>query len=147
MASVNDLLPIAAQDLRIIEKNEKIATASDLLSTSRNRMIVVCGADKKVAGVITRGDILRGVYHENTKPDTHCNSLMCVDVHSCRPTDDLNDVWSKMSSKNLNAMPIVNDEGSPLGVLSSKCVLVKLLAEAKQEDELMRHYIEGMGYR
>ena len=146
MAIVNDLLHIAKQDLRIIEKNDKISKASDLLSTSRNRMIVVCDEDHKVAGVLTRGDILRGVYHENASSETHCNSLMCNDIHSCQATDNLNDVWSKMSSNNLNAMPVVDDEDNPLGVLSSKCVLVKLLAEARQQDELMRQYVDGMGY-
>ncbi len=147
MAHVQDILHIAKQDLRLIEENDEIRKASDLLSTSRNRMVVVCTKDKKVAGVLTRGDILRGVYQENAGPDTHCTALMCQTVESCQAQDDLNDVWSTMSSKNLNAMPVVDDEGTPLGVLSSKCVLVKLLSEARKQDELMRHYVEGMGYR
>ncbi len=147
MISVNDLLHIAKQDLRIVNGDDRLSKASDLLSTSRNRMIVVCSKNRKVVGVLTRGDILRGIYHENAGSDTQCNSLMCSDIHSCKATDDLNNVWSKMSINNLNAMPVVDEENNPLGVLSSKCVLVKLLAEARQQDQLMRDYIDGMGYR
>ncbi len=147
MARVQDLLHIAEQDLRIIGKSDGISEASDLLSTSRNRMIVVCAEDSTVSGVVTRGDVLRGIHRENATPSTRCDAVMSKQVKACTAKDSLDDVWSKMSTHNLNAMPIVDDAGKPVGVLSSKCVLVKLLSEARQQDKLMREYIDGMGYR
>jgi len=146
MPTVNDLMHVAAQDLRIVSKADSIAKASDLLCTSRNRLIVMCGDDEKVAGVLSRADILRGMHHENCGRDTACEVLASKEVICCRKDEDLDDVWAKMSMHNLNAMPVIDGETKPKGVLSSKCVLVRLLSEARNQDQLMRDYINGMGY-
>lgn len=146
MATINDLIHIAEQDLRTMGKSQSIAFASDLLCTSRNRLIVVCDGDEKVFGVLSRADILRGVHQEKCSFDTACEGLATQNVISCKVDDKLDDVWARMSESNLNAIPIVSDDNKPLGVISSKCVLVRLLATSRNEESLMRDYISGMGY-
>ena len=146
MSIVRDLIHVAQQDLRIVGLTDSIAKAADLLCTSRNRLIVVSGGDEKIFGVLSRADILRGIREENCNFDTTCEVLATKNVIACRIKDTVENVWSKMSSHNLNAMPVIDEENKPLGVLSSKCVLVNLLSIARNEDTLMRDYINGMGY-
>ncbi len=146
MTTVKDLIHVAQQDLRVVRATDSIARASDLLCTSRNRLIVVSDDNDKMTGVVCKGDILRGIHLKTCNFDTACESVSVKDVMACRVTDKLDDIWSQMSAKNLNAMPVVDDTNKPIGVLSSKCVLVKLLAVARDEDALMRDYISGMGY-
>ncbi len=147
MLTVNDLIGIAKQDLRIVSYEDDIARSSDLLCTARNRLIVLCNEQKNLIGVISRADILRGVYEQSLDFKSKCEFIASKNVEFCRVEDPLQSVWATMSEKNLNAMPVVDTENRVLGVLSAKCVLVKLLSEALKQDELMREYINGMGYR
>jgi|GEM_PF-1831434 len=146
MATVKNLLPIAAQDLRIVKEDDPISKATDLLTTARNRMLVVDNENEELIGVITRADILRAVHCDGAGPEAACGHYMSSSVKHCQVEDRLIDVWSQMSAQNLNAMPITDGRNNALGVLSSKCVLVKMLAEAHQQDQLMRDYVNGMGY-
>lgn len=146
MASVKDLLSVAKQDLRTIKMTGTISEASKVLATSRNRMIVVSKDGEEMAGVLTRADILQAIYSKMADSDTNCGAVMVTSVHSCEANDVLDDVWAVMSKHNLNAMPVIDHNNVPIGVLSSKCVLVKLLSEARKQDQLMQDYIHGMGY-
>lgn len=147
MATVNDLLHVAKKDLRVLNANGTVSEALKLLNTAQNRMIVVKSEDQKITGIVTKTDILQGINTQGAKPETQCHTLMHANIYSCQATDNLNEVWAVMSENNLNAMPVIDENQIPIGILSAKCVLVKLLSKCRQQDQLMHDYIQGMGYQ
>jgi CBS domain-containing protein len=52
-----------------------------------------------------------------------------------------------MKEGNLKNLPITNEDGRPIGVLSARNVLHELLDEAEDEEALLRDYVMGVGYR
>lgn len=74
-------------------------------------------------------------------------SIMTRDVTYCRTHEMLLDVWSVMRERGLQRVPIVDDGRKPIGIIYSREALQALLSEAENQDELLRDYISGVGYR
>ena len=146
MPYVQELLPYAKQELKTLSDNDPIAQAHELLRAPGAQMIVVCSEDMTAVGALTQSDILDGLLGRGDSPETRCSSQMSANFHACIATDSLESVWKTMSANNLDAMPVLDSEGRPIGLVAAKCVLVKLLSVARNEDRLMREYINGMGY-
>ena len=72
---------------------------------------------------------------------------MTKDVVSCRPGDRLQDVWSIMKERKLLHVPIVDDDLRPLGVIKARDAVLVLLEGSEYEEELLRDYVIGVGYR
>ncbi len=146
MPYVEELLPYAKQELKTLSDFDPIARAHELLRAPGAQMIVICSEDMTAVGVLTQSDILDGLFEQEDASDTRCSSQMGANFHACIETDSLESVWKTMSVNNLDAMPVLDSEGRPIGLVAAKCVLVKLLSVARNEDRLMREYINGMGY-
>jgi hypothetical protein len=54
------------------------------------------------------------------------------------------DVWSAMRERELQRVPILDEARRPLGTIYAR---EALLSEVENEDELLRDYISGVGYR
>lgn len=66
---------------------------------------------------------------------------------SCQTHEILLDIWAMMRDRGMQRVPIVDEAISPIGVIYARDALQALLSEAENEDELLREYISGMGYR
>jgi CBS domain-containing protein len=52
-----------------------------------------------------------------------------------------------MRERGLQRVPIVDDGRRPIGIIYAREALQALLSEAENQDELLRDYISGVGYR
>ena len=52
-----------------------------------------------------------------------------------------------MKSKALQSVPIVDAERRPIGLVSARDALELLLSEVEHEGELMKEYVNCVGYR
>ena len=62
------------------------------------------------------------------------------------PDDLVLDVWSKMKSRGLKNVLIVDADGRPIGVLNARDALGVLLQGSRNEESLLRDYVMGVGY-
>jgi CBS domain-containing protein len=110
-------------------------------------LLVVC-QDNAMAGIITKTDIValagRSFGPGLTDP---VDAVMVRDVAHCRTTDPLVDIWEIMKKRGFQRVPVVSGTHVPIGVLYSRDVLQGLLCDAQIEDEVLREYISGVGYR
>jgi CBS domain-containing protein len=44
-------------------------------------------------------------------------------------------------------VPVIDEDPKPLGVLNARDALQALLSEVEEEEELLRDYVMGIGYR
>jgi CBS domain-containing protein len=72
---------------------------------------------------------------------------MIRDVTYCRTHEILLDVWLAMRERELQRVPILDEARRPLGIIYAREALQALLSEVENEDELLRDYISGVGYR
>jgi CBS domain-containing protein len=62
-------------------------------------LIVVCGRDDALVGIITKTDVVGQISHcQGASCTTAASSVMVRDVALCRPGEWLSDVWSRMKN-------------------------------------------------
>lgn len=145
---VQELLPKARDRLVTIGANAPLTEAAEFLFEPTCRMIVVCDPAGVMTGVITRTDIIRQIRHcQGCACDARCTTIMTTQVISCRPDDRLDEIWTVMSEKALQSVPVIDFARRPIGLLSARDALEVLLASIEYEDGLLKDYVMGVGYR
>ncbi len=146
--SIESVLPKARDRLVTIAADAPLTEAAELLFEPNCRMVVACDPAGAMAGVITRTDIIRQVRQcGGSACATRCTMIMARQVIFCRPDDRLHEVWAVMKEKGLHSVPVIDPWQRPIGLLSARDALQALLTSVEYEENLLRDYIMGIGYR
>jgi len=96
-----------------------IGAAVELLWANDCGILPVVGADNRLAGVVTDRDISIAMGTRNRLPgEITVGEVATLRVFTCKPDDEIHEALSTMASKQVRRLPVVNDEGIPLGILS-----------------------------
>jgi CBS domain-containing protein len=96
-----------------VRTNALLIDAARLLSDPRHNLVVVCDDIGRMAGVITKTDIVSRISH-----CTGCSCTMAAahvitrEVTFCRPSDRLHEIWSIVKQRALKNIPIVDQDNS-----------------------------------
>ena len=145
---VEQMFPQARERLATISAAASVTDAAEVTSRLRADLVVVCNETGRMVGVITKTDIvsqigLCGADGCSARVDT----IMTREVFSCRANEVLQDVWTAIKARNLQCIPVLGDDGKPIGILYSRDVLQGLLGEVEDEKTLLRDYVMNVGYR
>jgi predicted transcriptional regulator len=144
---VKQLLNEARKRLITIEINALLIDAATALSKPHIRLVVVCDAECKAVGVLTKADIVRRISHcEGATCRAAAAAAMTSELICCCPDDPLGEVWNKMKRHGLGNIPIIDTQSCPLGILNARDTLNALLTGATHETELLRDYVMSVGY-
>jgi CBS domain-containing protein len=141
-------LPAARDGLVTVRTDALLIDAAKLLNDPRHNLVVVCDDSGRMAGVITKTDVVSRISH-----CTGCSCTMAAahvmtrEVTFCRPSDRLHEVWSTVKQRALKNIPIVDQDNMPLGVLSARDLVRVLLEDTEHEESLLLDYVVGIGYR
>jgi CBS domain-containing protein len=87
----------------------------------------------KLIGLITDRDIVvRAVADNKDCASVRAEDVMSVDIHTARPNDRIVDVIRKMGDKQVRRIPVTNDNGYLVGMISMADVAI----ETRQDREL-----------
>lgn len=144
---VEKLLPTVHKRLVTIAEDSPLIDAAKLLREPHIDIVVVCGRDELLAGVITKTDLVHAISQgQGSGCTAAASTVMTRTVILCHPNDLLHDIWSIMKERRLKNMPVVNPDSRPIGVLNARDALEVLLEEAEYEEELLRDYVMCVGY-
>ena len=145
---VGRMLPAALQKLVIVRVATPLLEVAQLLGRKEANLVLVCNSDDRLVGVIAKTDIVRQMSRSDGMScrKTAAN-IMTRDVAFCRPSDFLTDVWSLMKERGLKHIPLIDSDGRVAGLLIARDVLEALLEDSEYEEELLRDYVFGLGYR
>src|SRR5690242_9267665 len=91
----------------------------------------------KLVGLITDRDIVvRAVADGKDCANTRAEDVMSVDVHTARPNDRVVDVIRMMASKQVRRIPVVNENGYLLGMISMGDVALETHEDRELADAL-----------
>jgi predicted transcriptional regulator len=144
---VSALLQTASKDLVTIADGALLIEAAKMLHAGTD-LLVVCGADGKVVGVVSKTDVVAQI-SQCLGAGCTCpvSSVMTRDVLMCRADDALSAVWTAMKTRGLKNVPLVDSHGKPIGLVTARAALAMLLSGSEQEESLLRDYVMGFGYR
>ena len=134
--------------LATIGVDATLVEVARVLSGKHIGLVIVCGTDGSMAGVISKTDVVRnfGRNCESTTP-TMAADVMIRDVTSCRPATSLGDVLSLMERQRFVHIPVVDENCVPSGVVNVGDLLEVLVARGKIDAEHLQNYISGVSYR
>ena len=96
---------------------------------------VVESGSGRLVGVVTDRDIaIRVVAEGQDATQSRVQDAMSSNVKTCKPDDDVDDVMDVMAREQVRRVPIVNDRGELLGVVSQ----ADIVREAKDDDKAER---------
>ncbi|WP_449042927.1 CBS domain-containing protein [Paracoccus sp. (in: a-proteobacteria)] len=144
---VRKLLPNARQRLQAIDVGAALLQAARRLGNGCD-MLVVRDAGGRMAGVLTKTDVVRQT--------GRCSGASCTapvleamtrNVTAVTADGWLQDVWELMKTRGFKNIPVLDPDGRPLGVLNARDVLQTLLQEVREEETLLQDYVMNIGYR
>jgi CBS domain-containing protein len=82
-------------------------------------IVPIVNNESRLVGVITDRDIcMAALFSNRPLSDIQISSVMANDVSTCRPEDPLIDAEHLMGQRQLHRLPVVNEVGTPTGLLS-----------------------------
>ena len=144
---IEQLLETARERLVTIADDAKLIDAAKLL-VSETDLLVVCGGDGTLQGVVTKTDVVRQIsVCQGATCKCPVSMVMTRDVALCRRADRLQLVSTLMKDRHLKNIPVIDGDNRPIGVLTARAVLRALLNEVEYEEALLIDYVKGIGYR
>lgn len=139
---VTDILRHKGNDVATIEPDATIETASRRLAERGIGALIVSADGSSVLGIVSERDIvahLATVGRDGV--DTTVLDVMTREVHTCVPSDSLEDLARTMTESRVRHIPVV--EGGRLGgIISIGDVVKRRLVELEHEREQMQTYIQ-----
>ncbi|MCS7129069.1 MAG: CBS domain-containing protein [Candidatus Caldarchaeum sp.] len=128
--------PLKASDLMssppvVVGEDATIDDVSRVMWDSGVGSVLIVDRENKLVGIITERDILYAASHLMFGKDVKAKSLMSKNLVTANAEDIVVSVVEKMKDFNIRHIPVVDSEGRPLGVISSRDVLdfgVRLLS-------------------
>ncbi len=99
--------------------DEKVWTATKVMTQRNIGSVVVVDDDMKVRGIVTERDLVRRLLGEKRDPDaTTLADIMTTDPRTAREDDDVVECLRLMSNERFRHLPIVDDGGRLISILS-----------------------------
>lgn len=93
--------------------------AAKIMQTNHVGCIPVCDNENCMVGVITDRDVvLRCIASDKNVKDTSVSEIMTTNVWTCKPEDEISNAQRKMGSEQIRRLPVVNNEGKVIGMLT-----------------------------
>jgi CBS domain-containing protein len=142
------MLPRARERLVMISGSDLVKDAAALMAKPHTDIVVVCGSDGRIVGVLTKTDIVRQITRCTGNGCTaSVDTIMTRDVASCQIGEPLHDIWSVMKARRLQRIPVIDQIGRPVGVIYARDTLQALLSEVESDETLLRDYVMNVGYQ
>ena len=122
--SVSRLNPTASLQ---ISPSSSVAEAVALMRNHKVGCILVCVAEE-VVGIFTERDLMRRVLAANVPFSLPVSQFMTANPVMVHPKDSIRCAIRRMEEGGYRHLPVVNDRGRPVGILSAKRI-VHYLAE------------------
>lgn len=96
-----------------------VAEAVAVMSEKNYGAAVIAGLDRKPLGIVTERDFMRRLLAKRLDPDvTTLAQIMTTDLKMARADDDLLDWLRLMSNERFRHLPVVDDDGVVISIMS-----------------------------
>lgn len=138
----------ACERLVTIDGAATVKDTAALMAKPHTDLVVVCGQDGGMVGVLTETDIVGQITRcIGSGCTARVDAMMTRDVVSCQPGELLQNIWSMMKARGLQRIAVISQGGKPVGIIYARDALQGLLGEVESDEALLRDYVMNVGYR
>lgn len=146
---ISSILKSTRRPAAVLLPEASVADAAELLGRDDVQIVVVCNNKGEAQGIVADSDIMRDLANCRGKAAvcaSNIGALMTRDVVSCRERDSAEEVLSVMKARGLRRIPVVDDQGRLVGLVTMRDVLLYLYEQAKFDEVALKDYFLGVGY-
>lgn len=139
------LLKLSGRPPVVVEPDTSVFEAVQLMSDKRVGAVGVTH-NEKLVGVFTERDLMERVVLRNRDAKaTRISEVMTSPVLSVRAHDEPKTALERMLDRHIRHLPVTDDAGRMLGMLSIRNLLQNELEKAKNEAESLEAYLSADG--
>ena len=139
--TVSNILAAKGREVVTIEPSVSLAAAAKLLAEKRIGAVLILGADRRIAGILSERDIVRVIAERGADALGEPVSVaMTRKVSTCNETELVSSIMERMSAGKFRHMPVV-DQGQPVGMISIGDVVKHRLQAMERDSVAMHDYI------
>ena len=124
--------------------NDNLNIAAQLMWEHDCGAIPVVNDEGRLVGIVTDRDICMATYTQGSSPQAiPVSTAMAKDVRSCQPDDSIETVEQLMRESQVRRIPVVDDEGRPIGLVSLNDI-TREAARGKKRNGADREVVETL---
>ena len=140
---ISQLLRHKGHEVATIDPSESVRGALALLAERGVGALVVSSDGRHVEGIVSERDVARGLNDRGAALLTEPVSiLMTAEVHTCPPGARVTDLAQTMTDHRVRHVPVVDDDGVLVGIVSIGDVVKARLDELEDERKQLVDYIQ-----
>jgi CBS domain-containing protein len=140
------LLKLCDSDVAAIRVEATVADAIRLMLDRRVGAVGVVDAEGRVAGIFTERDVLRKVALTGRNPElTPVRELMTTPVELATLSTRPGEALATMLERHFRHLPVVDNSGKLLGMLSIRNLLEQRIGDLSQELDSLEQYVTNDG--
>jgi CBS domain-containing protein len=119
----------------MIAPDATLERAAKLMADHLVGALVVCDSKHNLFGVIAERDIVRAIaFHGPSALNLKVQHITPADMPVCQPSDRVNQVVQRVASEGVRYLPVKDESGQLIGIVSVGDLLKVGLAEKADED-------------
>jgi CBS domain-containing protein len=139
--TVSIILAGKGRDVVSIEPGATLASAVALLAEKRIGAVLILGAGRRIAGILSERDIVRAVAERGASAlDEPVSRTMTRKVATCTASETIASIMERMTDGKFRHVPVV-DQGQIVGIVSIGDVVKHRHQEMERDSAAMRDYI------
>jgi CBS domain-containing protein len=141
---ITDVLRHKGDKVVTIGPDEPVRHLLDLLAEHRVGALIVAGSPGAVDGIVSERDVVRWLQREGEAIlDGPVSRIMTAEVHTAGPHDTVDDLMLQMTDNRVRHLPVMDDEGLMVGIVSIGDLVNQCIAELRIERDQLTAYITG----
>ena len=140
---ISQLLRHKGHEVATIDGAESVRTALAVLAERGVGALVVSSDGRRVEGIVSERDVARGLHSRGAELLTEpISSVMTAEVRTCVPGARVTDLAQIMTDHRVRHVPVVDEDGVLIGIVSIGDVVKARLDELEDERKHLQDYIQ-----
>lgn len=141
---IKDVLTSKSGTLFTIDQNKSVLEGMSLIVPNKIGSLIVLDESGKIAGIFSERDALRQCYlNPSDFQNIPIKDVMTKSIVVAEPEDEVDYVLGVMTQNKFRHTPIVNKQGSLVGIVSIGDLVKVQLNEKDFENKYLMQYIQG----
>ena len=139
---INNL--VSGKKVETISPSANIQDLVNFLNTHGVGALVVSSDGKTIEGIVSERDVVRAMPGKlDQLIHMHVRDIMTVNVITCQSDATVADLMNIMTERRIRHIPVVDDEGKAISIVSIGDVVKAHISELESERQALKDYVSS----